>query len=229
MSTEVNAKAIFKDVRERYKSSLVGSSNKKYDLDAEIFADAPPEVLVKRGMRNLKATMAHERKGREGTIIGRAVGADPQSNLSSDAMVGKQIWNMNIQKLNCDELAKMCCWKASEIPISAYLGAFDPPADHALCLVGTVNTQPLKKIKGSLPIKDYKAATLTSDVWVVDVWLNTVCHISDYPEKAARKLNDWTKAGKRITFFPPGENDEIWAAPSGEYATVFLNATMGWD
>jgi len=228
MSTEAKATWIFEQVRTRYKSSLTGSSNKKYDLDAAVFVDAPAEVLIKRGMRNLKAELAQKRGHQEGKRVNAAAYTDPQADLSGDAMQGKQLWNLNVQKLNCEELAKICCWKATEAVIPAYLAAFDPPGDHAVCIVGQANTKPLDLLKNSVSIKDYKGKTGSSDAWIIDVWLNTACHIADYPEQASAKLDEWSKKGKRVTFFPVGQDDEIWGAPGGDYKTIFMGATMSW-
>ena len=213
MSNEAAAQQAFAEVRERYNESYK-STNKKYDPESE------GKPLAKRNKRNLNADLGSSVKGKQARNAFTEFTNLPHSEDMS-IQEGNILWTMRAKALNCDELAKMACYRASILGMNTAVYTFAPPADHAVCLVGDLSNW--KKAIEDARVREFKTKLARSDAWIVDVWLNTVCSISDYPAAAEAKLKKWGNHGKRI-FWSPKEDEESWVMPSAEYMNTFLNA-----
>jgi hypothetical protein len=228
MSLETIARTVFAEVRDRYRSTLK-SDNKKYDLDSDPIVNADQATLIKRALRNYKADLANSGKGHQQAMKSGLVERYPTKRGDMNAVIqGQALWNMRAQRLNCDELAQMACYRASLHQVQTTLANLAFPADHAFCLIGPYGT--LKFAADNYRLREWSTKVAASNqVWVVDVWLNEVCQIRQYPELVAARLETWTGKGKRISWTPPDDDDAIWAPPNGAYRTAFLDAYVGFE
>ncbi len=227
MSYETIANTVFTEVRDRYRSTLK-SDNKKYDLDDPI-VNADQATLIKRALRNYKADLANAGKAHQGTMKTALVDRHATKRGEMNAVIqGQMLWKMKAQRLNCDELAQMACYRASLHQAQTTLANLAPPADHAFCLIGPYRTLTHTADHNRLREWGDKISD-SNEVWVVDVWLNEVCHVRQYPRLAGLRLETWAGKGKRISWTPPTDDDAIWAAPNGDYKNVFLDAYASFE
>jgi hypothetical protein len=220
MTLEMKAKTVFDEVRAYYSTSEFKSDNKNYDLTV-----VPQNLLAKRTQRNKAADGGTKVRGEQLSRANEVFSKMPPSGRSHSADMGQALWNSKTTTMNCDELAQMACYRAAEANAPANRMNLASPADHALCVIG--ETKSIKAIAGK-KVSDLADLPASVDAYAVDVWLNIVCHIRAYPAEVSAKLEKWAQSGKRIAWFPDGEN-ELWDMPNKVYRDTFLKATLDGD
>ena len=212
---------MFDAVRDRYRAEGgLKSTNKKYEIESPTIAE-----LQRMQRRNSNADAGHKGHRAQRVSVNEYAMSDKIPAVRgrpSFVVTGQALWEQNATILNCQELAQMACYQAEKRGAPCWFMDLDP-MDHSLCVIGTPDA--IKAIAGKT-VRSLKGVSTELDAHAVDVWLNTVCRIRDYPDRAADKLKKWALAGKRVSWVPPGEDDDVWDAPSGNYSACFLDATL---
>jgi hypothetical protein len=220
MSYEELALDIFFVVRTKYREGSFESDNKTYTKEAmQSLVDAgvsKPGRLYRFRNNNNIANI----KTKQGAAVGQryAASTDPSD---ADAVIGGIIFKIPQPALNCAELTQMACHLANK-KTKDYCAVHLTPTDHAFCVIGCQGSF-LDKI--TVPIREFSGQSWTN-VFAVDVWLNICCPLTKYGASAEKKLEKWTAAGKRIAWVAPGEDEDSWAVPTGDYSKQFLDSKL---
>ena len=140
---------------------------------------------------------------------------------------GKAMLRMRPVAANCGELAMMAAAGAwvrlgEPRPAPVALVSLAAPADHVFCVVGT--QAQCARLHGHT-IQELPLIPRTETMWAADPWLNVMCRLSDYPERAAAKFNKWQAENKRVAW-GDGPQGEGWYPPVGDYSNGFDAAGM---
>ncbi|MGI4748883.1 MAG: hypothetical protein ACRYFY_22970 [Janthinobacterium lividum] len=216
MTNQDKATTVFNRVRARYRSGLK-SSNKSYDIE-----DIAENLKPRRLSSNTRTEQAH--KGKSAQAVGfmdAFIAQKIKVGASDSAESGRTLWTMSANIMNCDELAQIACYQAHEEHVDAWYVSFGD-FDHAICIIADKKTMELINGDSVAKLKDRSSAI---DAFAIDVWLNTLCRVSDYPSQVKQKLDKWTSVGKRIAW-APNNGDDGWAVPNGDYQKSFLGAVI---
>lgn len=222
MATEAQAAGTFRLAHEFYKGGEK-STNKSY------YGTGKTTNWLSQHVINLEegADPTQKQQGRNAQTLrnmdaARADARSYQINAGKTPYeIGATLYLQQNTRGNCGEMAAVAMYLA-------YAGAHVPADEITLWTL-------MRKVKGGFFSKDrsfgHSFAVLgngeAGESWAVDPWANFYCRVSEFSVTLTRKLEYWTRIGKRIAAEMP--EGPCWVEPTNEMITAILGEIVIFD
>ena len=176
------------------------SSNKMYDEDY-IDLKSTPSLKDKITRRNTNRENA-------GLLINQ-LRRDRKFGADDILPFGFAVLDQEDVAGNCVEMAAAAAYLVKRENIgTAWFAVIHQPGDHTFCLVDNGVEDRPETIGGA---RGYRVCG--GDSWVIDPWANVCCKMRDYDDAFYKKMQDWSKQGKRVIVASADEDLDISLNP----------------